>query len=341
MRRFAPDVDYGWPKIPEALRDEPVVLVDVDGTVRGEVLPMVRLAQPMVPKVLRKVMLREPWNLYKLVHFSWNLGKLWTLRTINREHRKRYKHLFSELHHLAATLLEDMPVGDYRARYRQCLAQMPGLWYEDAVPLLRQLTRRAVVVLVTGSEQAQTEECVHLLSNRGVDTSRIFVQGSLYGCDPVEQKFDGSVQHLNVTLDGKRDAVRWYTEDPLSRVAAALGNSRPDRALFEAVGLGGLRVLVCSRSVLQRRDAGTFVIRKYERSGFRICWDMDDYLAMARLGSQSPAGSDDLPILVTDRHYRNILDGIRLRSHWDRLLADSPRGVANWEPTRLVHHQIA
>jgi hypothetical protein len=322
MRQFVIEDAYGWPKIPESLSDQPLVLVDVDGTVRGEVLPMIRLARPMLPKVLRKVMLKEPWNLHKLLHFSLNLGKLWTLRTVNREQRKRYKHLFSELHHLAATLLQGMPVGEYRARYRHCLARMPGVWFDDAIPLLTQLTRQAVVILITGSEQVQTEECVHLLSDRGVDTDRIFVQGSLYGCDQAKQQFDGGVEHLNVTLDGKRDAVRRYRDDRSLCIAAALGNSRPDRALLEAVCPGGLRALVCSRPVLRRHDARTFVIRKFERSGYRVHWNVDEYLAASQANGNSANQQQEVPILATDCNYRNLLDDFHLGYEWARLLND-------------------
>lgn len=321
-RHRVPGGLYGWPTIPDSVRQEPLVLVDVDGTVRGDVLPMVKLARPMVPRVLHKVTLKEPWNFHKFLHFSWNLGKLWTLRTVNREQRRRYKHLFSELHHLAAALLENTPVSEYRARYRRCLPPMQAIWFDNAITLLRDLTRRAVVVLVTGSEQVQTEECVRLLSDRGVDTDRIFVHGSLYGTHPGERRFNGEVDRLNVTLDGKRDAVRRFLDDGSLCIAGAMGNSRPDRALFEAVRPGGLRALVCSRSVLQRRDARTFVIRKYHRSGFRVCWDVDEYLAAAHRVSDSPERQEDLPILATDCNYRNILDSQRLRREWDRLLAD-------------------
>jgi hypothetical protein len=314
------DGTYGWPTIPESLRAEPLILVDVDGTVRGDVMPMVRLARPMLPRVLRKATWKEPWNVHKLVHFSWNLGKLWTLRTVNREQRRRYKHLFSELHHLAAALLEDTPVNAFRARYRRCLPQMRQIWFDGAAALLRRLTQRAIVVLVTGSEQVQTEECVRLLSSRGVDTSRIFVHGSLYGYDPGEQRFIGKVQHLNVTLEGKRDAVRTFRHDASQCVTGAVGNSRPDRALFEAVRPAGLRILVCSRSVLQRRDKRTFVIRKFHRCGFRIVWDVNEYLAITNRSDDDFAQQESLPILATDCSYRNLLHSSELQRQWERLL---------------------
>lgn len=320
MQISRPDRTYGWPTIPESLRTYPLILVDVDGTVRGDVAPMIRLARPMLPSVLRKLTWKEPWNLHKLVHFSWSLGKLWTLRTVHREQRRRYKRLFSELHHLAAALLRDTPIGEFRARYRRCLPQMPGIWHEGAIALLRRLTQQAIVVLVTGSEQAQTEECVGLLPDCGVDTNRILVRGSLYGYDPTRQCFDGKVDRLNVTLDGKRDAVRAFRDDPLLCVAAAAGNSRPDRALFEAVCPGGFRILVCSRSVLQKRNARTFVIRKLHRSGFRVVWDVDEYMAAVSRTDAPSRRSDDVPILATDCDYRNILDSLPLWRQWGRLL---------------------
>lgn len=79
--------EYGWPSLPEQQRDLPVVLLDVDGTVRGDVLPMVKLARPLVPNFLAKVMFHEPLNAYKLFGFFWNLARLWTLRTANKHKR--------------------------------------------------------------------------------------------------------------------------------------------------------------------------------------------------------------------------------------------------------------
>jgi phosphoserine phosphatase len=313
----------------------------VDGTVRGDVLPMVKLARPLMPNLLQKVTLQEPWNLYKFLHFCWNLGKLWTLRTVHREHRRRYKHLFSELHHLAASLLEDTPVADVRAKYRECLPPMRGIWFEDAITLLRRLTQQANVILITGSEQAQTEECVRLLGAHGVNTSRIFVHGSLYGCDPATQRFDGHVDHLNVTLDGKRDVVRRFSEDASLSIAGAMGNSRPDRALFEAVGPGGLRALVCSRSVLARRDAKTFTIRKLQRSGFQVAWDVDEYTRAISLEQNSRVRPDTVSILATDCRYQNILDSVRLRREWDRLLkACRNRPVQDTHPSNVLQKAI-
>jgi hypothetical protein len=216
---------------------------------------------------------------------------------------------------------------------------MQGIWFDDAVTLLGRLTQRAIVILVTGSEQAQTEECVRLLSGCGVDTDRIFVHGSLYGCDPIEQRFTGKVDRLNVTLDGKRDAVRRYADDRSLYIAGAMGNSRPDRALFEAVRPGGLRALVCSRSVLQRRDARTFVIRKVQRSGYRLHWNVSEYLAAAHRTSGPTEQQEDLPILATDRNYRNILDSRQLRREWDRLLMDLRGRPADPVPPRPVYQE--
>jgi hypothetical protein len=313
---------YGWPAIPEDFRGLPIAFVDVDGTARGDVLPMVKLARPLVPNLLHKVTFQEPFRFHKFVHFSWNLGKLWTLRTVYSEHRRRYKHLFSELHHLAAALLHDTDIDQVRATYRRNLPELQGLWFDDAVTLLRRLTSGAVVILVTGSEQLQTEECVRLLAGRGVDTRRVLVCGSLYGFDPAVQRFTGEVSHLNVTLDGKRDVVACFASDPLVRVAAAVGNSRPDRALFEAVAPGGLNVLVCAHGVVQRRDERTFVIRKYQRSGFRVVWDAEEYLIAARrrrdaLEANVPV---PVPVLATDSTFGQVLSSAALRREYGVLL---------------------
>lgn len=90
----------------------------------------------------------------------------------------------------------------------------------------------------------------------------MLVHGSLYTVDEATRSFTGGVERLNVTLIGKREVVL-HCGGP---VVAAIGNSRPDRALFEAVVPGGLRALVCPRAVLERRSA-SFVVRKLERSG--------------------------------------------------------------------------
>jgi phosphoserine phosphatase len=314
--------EYGWRTMPDDLRGLPIVFVDVDGTVRGDVVPMVKLARPLVPNVLHKVAFKEPFNFHKFLHFTWNLGKLWTLRTVYNEHRRRYKHLFSELHHLAAALLHNTPLEQVRATYRRRLPQMQALWFDSAVTLLRRLTRGAVVVLVTGSEQLQTEECVRLLGERGVDVRRILVCGSLYGFDSATQRFTGKVNHLNVTLDGKRDVITCYADGPSTPVAAALGNSRPDRALFESVSPGGLNILVCAQSVVQRRDERTFVIRKYRRSGFRIVWDAEDYLSAARQHREACGEGEPTPILATDRTFSQVLTSMPLRREYENLLGE-------------------
>jgi phosphoserine phosphatase len=309
---------YGWPKIPAELHDLPLFIVDVDGTVRGDVVPMVRLARPLVPNYLKKIVLLEPLNAVKAAQLLWNLSKLWTLRTINREHRRRYKHLFSELHNLAAALLRGMEVEALRARYREFLPHMDGLWSEGAVELLRRATRRSLVVLVTGSEQVQTEECVQLLAGRGVDVERIFVRGSLYGCQAAEQRYTGVVHHLNVTLEGKSDALQSVLDSGQFRCVAAAGNSRPDRCLFDAIEPSGLRLLVCPSSVLEKRKARTFVIRKLRRVGYQLHWEVTDYLA-ALQSVHRPLGGPR-PLLATDRSFENVLDHIELTDQFAEVL---------------------
>jgi phosphoserine phosphatase len=267
---------------------------------------MVRLAKPLVPNYLEKFMLREPLNAHKVVRFSWDLAKLWTLRTVYREHRKRYKHLFSELHHLAAAVLQDTPLEVLRKRYRKRTAHLASLWHSAAGDLLRKLTGDGMVVLVTGSEQLQTEECVRRLQPRGVDLSRVFIRGSLYHVDHVAGRFTGSVRHLNVTLESKRDAVRDIVQDTGYRVRGAIGNSRPDRALFEAVVPQGVCALVCAQSVIRRRKSNTFVIRKLQRCGYAIAWDAPSYLAALR---DYAAGMPDRPrpLLMTDDTFHDVL----------------------------------
>jgi hypothetical protein len=298
---------YGWRSIPET--DLPTLVFDVDGTLRGDVLPMVRLARPLVPKYLRKVTLREPFNLRKLLQFSWNLARLWTLRTIHSEHRRRYKHLFSELHNLAGALFQGMTVDAVREKYRERLKHMHGLWWQDAVELLRRTTSRSNVVLVTGSEQVQTEECVRLLADQGVWIDRVFIRGSLYGFDPDDRRFTGGIQHLNVTLDAKRDAVRSLQASPNCRCHGAMGNSRPDRALFESVDSDGLCVLVCAPAVFRKRTERTFVIRKFHRSGYRVYWETSDFLAAMEeyQACAGTAANAERPILATDPDFQNML----------------------------------
>jgi len=318
---------YGWATIPEALHELPVHVLDLDGTLRGDVAPMVKLARPLVPNYLNKLTFHEPWNTYKLFHFAWSLGMLWTLRTIHREQRRRYKHLFSELHHLAATLLRDTPIEKVRDIYRRRIPHMHKLWFDGAVEFLGQATQRGTVVVVTGSEQIQTEQCVQLLAGRGVDLSRVFVRGSRYAFDPRRQWFTGGVAHLNVTLDAKRDAVLPLLDQ--HRIVLAAGNSRPDRALFEAVDPSGICVLVCARSVVANRNSSTFVIRKLHRSGFRIFWEPALYLR-ALADFQADPQPAARPVLATDQTFRGVLDSAPLRAHLQQL-AISP--VAAGTPT--------
>ena len=303
---------YGWHPIPPDFQDRPVVILDLDGSLRGDVMPMVRLARPLVPKFTRKIMLREPLGTKRLLRFIWNLTSLWTLRTIHYEQRRRYKHLFSELHHLAAAMLQDMSLGEVRRMYCDTFASTPGLWWPDAVRLLRRLTREANLLIVTGSEQLQTEECVKLLAGHGVLTNRIFVRGSLYDFNEQRRRFTGRVKRLNVTLEGKRDAVQAFGGEPGGHVLGALGNSRPDRALFKAVAPGGFCVLVCPESVIQERKETTFVIRKLHRNGFRIYWEVPEFLDAVDQFEQNQF-SADRPVLATDCYFTSLLRDSQLK----------------------------
>jgi phosphoserine phosphatase len=314
---------YGWPAIPEHLRGLPIIFVDVDGTVRGDVLPMVKLARPLVPNFLGKVMFHEPLNSHKLLHFLWNMAKLWTLRTVHREQRRRYKRLFSELHHLAAALLHDTRVEDVRSKFHERLLYLQGLWFDGAVELLRRLTRTSLVIFVTGSEQLQTEQCVALLADQGVDVTRILVHGSLYGYDSSQGRFTGQVQQLNVTLDGKRDAVKSYAADDQCRIFGAIGNSRPDRALFEVVEPAGLRLLVCPTSVVAKRKETTFVIRKLLRSGYQVCWTLDEYVTAIAHYLDNGEGLGR-PVLATDSSFANVLTGQALGERYPCLSTRIP-----------------
>jgi hypothetical protein len=303
---------YGWRPIPDRLSHLPVSVVDLDGTLRGDVIPMVKLAAPLVPNFLAKVTFREPLNAHKLVRFLWNMGGLWTLRIIYYEHRRRYKHLFSELHNLAAALLAGMELEVIRAKFRQHLPAVKGLWFEHSAELLKRLTDSGLVVLVTGSEQLQTEESVRLLAGLGVDVDRIFVRGSLYGFHPRTERFTGKVRHLNVTLEGKRDALQLSLPEQ-ARVRAAVGNSRPDRALFERVTTDGLCLLVCPTSVIERRKDKTFVVRKLRHSGYRVHWDVSSLLAAS---SRYVSGQDTYrPILAVDPTFGAAMESPELQSH--------------------------
>jgi phosphoserine phosphatase len=302
---------------------------------------MVKLAGPLVPNFLNKVLFHEPLNAHKFVYFVWNLGRLWTLRTIFSEQRRRYKHLFSELHHLAAALLRGMRLEDVRAMYRESLCRTQGLWFDGAVELLRRVTRSAVVVLVTGSEQLQTEECVRLLADWGVDTERIFVHGSLYGYDRSTGRFTGQVQQLNVTLEGKRDVVRRYAEDPTCRIAGAIGNSRPDRALFEVVEPAGVRILVCPETVFRKRKETSFVVRKLARSGFQVYWEPQQFLLAA--GEHAESGDcTPIPVLATDSTFANVLTSQALWEVYPHLAERAESRAVHVEyPDRVPNHRAS
>lgn len=299
------ELGYGWPEIPASLRGWPIVLLDVDGTLRGDVLPMVKLARPLLPNYLAKLTRQQSVNFYKVMSFAWSVGRLWALRVLFSEQRRRYKRLFSELHYLAASLLAGTMVDELRVRYQRDLPGMRYLWSEHAVELLRRLTRESVVVLVTGSEQTQTEECVRLLAGQDVVLERILVRGSLYGFDIARQCYTGRVEALNVTLDGKRDAVKLLGGDDSAPVIGAIGNSRPDRALFERVDRGGFCALVCSESVVRKRRQSTFVLRKFRAGGYSITWDGECFEQQLR---SFRSGEADRPILATDGTFRAILD---------------------------------
>jgi phosphoserine phosphatase len=217
-------------------------------------------------------------------------------------------------------MLLDTGLEETRAKYRSRLVHYVGLWSEGAVALLQRLTDRGVVVLVTGSEQLQTEECVRLLDGTGVRIDRIVVRGSLYGFDAEQQRFTGGVQQLNVTLDGKRDAVDSLCATPDLRIVGAVGNSRPDRALFEAVIPEGICVLVCPPSVVQGRKRSTFVIRKLQRNGFRLVWDAAAYPSLVDEFASSLA-AEQRPVLADDHTFQTLLENESLQPLLDRLLA--------------------
>lgn len=298
------------------MQGPPVVLLDLDGTARGDVGPMARLARPLMPRFLDKALRREPVNARKLLRFVWNLGRLWVLRVIHRSHRRRYKTIFSELHHLAAALLEGEEVEAIRLRYREATRAMPRLWHDGAVELLRRMDPGVAAVLVTGSEQVQTEACVELLAARGVGVERIHVRGSRYAADEQSGRFTGAVESLNVTIDGKRDVVREFQTESWGPIRAAFGNSRPDRALFEAVDRDGLRVLVCPSSVVRARSSSTFVIRKLERSGFAVHFDADAYLAALR---ELRADTETLPVLACAADLEEVIGAGGVARHYPEL----------------------
>jgi phosphoserine phosphatase len=300
------ETGYGWPPVIAEHQGLPLYLVDLDGTLRGDVLPMVRLAQPLIPKVLLKIKGKAPVHLAKAVQFVSSVGELWVRRAAQSEQRRRYKYFFSELHHLAAAMLQHLSQDAVRNLYSRRIPGMEGLWHSDAIALLRRLTRDAIVSVVTGSEQIQTEECVRLLSPLGVDISRVYVRGSLYGYDAKQSKFTGKVSHLNVSLDGKRDAVRDVTGDGKQPVVGAIGNSRPDRALFEVARPEALCALVCPKRVIKRRKQGTFALRKIEKHGFKITWNLRSY--QAAWWAFGAKRAPDRPILASDKSLDTVLE---------------------------------
>lgn len=300
-RRDEDSRSSGWPELPDPAL--PLVLADLDGTLRGDVLPMVRLVKPLLPRLADKALLREPWNAQKLAHFLWDVAKLWALRTLHAEERRRYKRLFSELHHLTAAMLRGIELEVVRAKYRDALPRLEGLWAPGAIEFLRRASAHSVVAIVTGSEQVQTEQCVALLSRFGVEARRVLAFGSLYRRTSDGARYAGGVEHLNVTLEAKRDVVQRVAATG-RRVVAALGNSRPDRALFEAVEPRGLRVLVTTERVAARRRADRFVLRKLARSGFRFCWTGEEYLDA--LDALDRGGAP--PILAVEPSFSGLLD---------------------------------
>jgi phosphoserine phosphatase len=271
---------------------------------------MVRLAQPLIPKFLLKIKGKAPVHLAKAMQFVSSVGELWVLRAAQSEQRRRYKYFFSELHYLAASLLQHLSGDAVRDLYAKQIPGMEGLWHSEAIALLKQLTRAAIVAVVTGSEQLQTEECVRLLAPLGVDISRVYVRGSLYGYDAKQSKFTGKVSHLNVSLDGKRDAVRDVTGDGTIPVLGAIGNSRPDRALFEVARPDALCALVCPKRVIERRNQRTFALRKIEKHGFKIAWDVRSYqAAWCAFGEKR---GPDWPVLATDSSFDTVLGWLGL-----------------------------
>jgi phosphoserine phosphatase len=244
---------YGWDQTSSFDTDLPLALLDVDGTLRGELKPMIRLARLLAPKWRRKLNGEESLNFYKCKSFCRNIGGLWKCLQ-DENNRLHYKPLFSELHIAAASLLHRTPVQKQRLEYRSQIELMNCLWSPGAIHLLRKLTSHMNVVLVTGSEQLQTEECVRQLSRYGVRLDRIAVRGSLYGIDGCH-RFNGRINRLNITAASKRHTVA----DLAARftVRVALGNSGADRALFEAVADDGVRCMVVPSRKRSRQPALT------------------------------------------------------------------------------------
>lgn len=252
-----PKFAYDWESIAAENLGLPLALLDVDGTLRGEVVPMFQLAKLISPNWRRKLTRAEDLNWFKFASFCRDVWALWKRNAADPRIRQHYKPLFSELHIAAVAVLQQTNVAELRQAYRSQIELMSFLWSPGAIRLLREMTKSMAVLLVTGSEQIQTQECVRLLSRYGVRTERIAVRGSLYGVDAAGG-FSGGIRRLNVTLESKREAVA----DLQSHfdIRMAIGNSRSDRALFEVVSQGGFRCLVRPKRGNGRfrgRDQGT------------------------------------------------------------------------------------
>ena len=78
-------MNYSWQAIPRVEDELPIVLVDVDGTMRGDVLPMIRMVRLLIPNYIKKLTFQEPVNAHKALKFFVNITKLWALRTIYSE----------------------------------------------------------------------------------------------------------------------------------------------------------------------------------------------------------------------------------------------------------------
>lgn len=262
------ELAYRWGEVPACFRDDPIALLDLDGTLRGEVVPMIRLATLIAPNWRLKLNGGESLELRKLVTFCRNVLSLWKHNAQAKHHRLRYKPLFSELHVCAAATLKQVSLTDLRTTYRSAIELMSYLWSPGSIKLLRELTPSMTVVLVTGSEQLQTEECVRQLGRYGIRTDRIIVRGSLYGVDE-QSRFDGSCHKLNITTEAKREAVAGLAEQHAVRMA--VGNSRSDLALFEAVEFGGIRCFISPK----RRKKAPIALKRRLRKAFAELGDIN------------------------------------------------------------------
>jgi phosphoserine phosphatase len=171
------------------------------------------------------------------------------------------------LHVYAAATLKQVSLTDLRMKYRSAIELMSYLWSPGAIKLLRDLPASMTVVLVTGSEQLQTEECVRQLGRYGIRTDRIIVRGSLYGVDE-QSRFDGSCHKLNITMEAKREAVAELSEQHAVRMA--VGNSRSVSALIEAVDFGGIRCFVSNK----RRQKAPIALKRKLRKAFAELGDI-------------------------------------------------------------------